>query len=329
MEYRRLGKTGLQVSVLSLGSWLTFGNQVSDDVAEELMQISYDAGINFFDNAEGYHFGQSEIVMGNILKKLGWDRTTYIISSKVYFGSRRKPVPNQIGLSRKHLVEACNEALKRFQTDYLDLYFCHRPDPSVPIAEVVRTMNTLIAQGKILYWGTSEWSAVQIMEANAIARDLGLEGPSMEQPQYNMFWREKMEKDYLHIFANAGLGTTIWSPLAGGTLTEKYAEGTPSGTRMTDLKGLDFIKSVNLADERLNKIKALNEYAKELGTTLAKLAIAWCVQNPNVSTVILGASKPEQLRETLTALDVVPLLTPSVNERLEAILQNKPQMITL
>ena len=329
MEYRRLGKTGLQVSVLSLGSWLTFGNQITDEVAEDLMQISYDAGINFFDNAEGYHFGQSELVMGKILKKVGWDRTTYIISSKVFFGSRRKPMPNQTGLSRKHLVEACHEALTRYQTDYLDLYFCHRPDPSVPIVEIVRTMNTLIAQGKILYWGTSEWSAVQIMEANAIARNLNLEGPMMEQPQYNMFWREKVEKDYLHIYPNAGLGTTIWSPLAGGTLTEKYADGIqPVDTRM-NMKGLDFIKKVNLAPERLEKISALNAFAKEIGTTLAKLAIAWCVQNPNVSTVILGASKPEQLRETLTSLDVVPLLTPSVNERLESILQNKPQIITL
>ncbi len=328
MEYRRLGKTGLQVSVLSLGSWLTFGNQVTDDVAEELMKIAYESGVNFFDNAEGYAFGQSEVVMGKALKNLGWDRTTYVVSSKVFFGSRHKPMPNQTGLSRKHIVEACHEALIRLQTDYLDLYFCHRPDPSVPIVEIVRSMNTLITQGKILYWGTSEWSAVQIMEANAIARDLHLEGPMMEQPQYNMFWREKVEKDYLHIYPSTGLGTTIWSPLAGGTLTEKYADGIPTDTRM-DMKGLDFIKKVNLAPERLDKIKALNVVAKELGTTLAKLAIAWCVQNPNVSTVILGASKPVQLRETLTSLDVVPLLTPSVNKRLEAILQNKPEIITL
>lgn len=330
MEYRRLGKTGLQVSALSLGSWLTFGNQIKDEVAEDLMRISYEAGINFFDNAEGYAFGQSELVMGKALKNLGWDRTTYIVSSKVFFGSRRKPMPNQTGLSRKHIVEACQEALTRLQTDYLDLFFCHRPDPSVPITEVVRTMNTLIAQGKILYWGTSEWSAVQIMEANAIARDLNLEGPMMEQPQYNMFWREKVEKDYLHIYPNAGLGTTIWSPLAGGTLTGKYADGIPTDdSRMNSQKGLDFIKQHNLAPERLAKITALNGLANELGTSLAKLAIAWCVQNPNVSTVILGASKPEQLKETLTSLDIVPLLTPSVNERIEGILQNKPEIITL
>jgi voltage-dependent potassium channel beta subunit len=329
MEYRNLGKTGLQVSILSLGSWLTFGNQITDDVAEYLMKIAYEAGVNFFDNAEGYAFGQSELVMGKALKNLGWDRTSYIVSSKVFFGSRRNPLPNQTGLSRKHIVEACHEALTRLQTDYLDLFFCHRPDSSVPIVEVVRTMNTLIAQGKILYWGTSEWSAVQIMEANAVARDLGLEGPAMEQPQYNMFWREKVEKDYLHIYQNTGLGTTIWSPLAGGTLTEKYADGLPDeNTRMTD-KGLDFIKEVNLAPERLEKIKQLNSLAKEIGTTLAKLAIAWCVQNPNVSTVILGARRPEQLRETLTSLEVVPLLTAEVNERIEMILKNKPQIVTL
>lgn len=329
MEYRRLGKTGLQVSVLSLGSWLTFGNQIADDVAEDLMKIAYEAGVNFFDNAEGYAFGQSETVMGKALKNLGWDRTSYIVSSKVFFGSRQEPLPNQTGLSRKHIVEACHEALNRLQTDYLDLFFCHRPDATVPMSEIVRTMNTLIAQGKILYWGTSEWSAVQIMEANAVARDLNLEGPMMEQPQYNMFWREKVERDYLHIYPDAGLGTTIWSPLAGGTLTEKYAEGLPKEeTRMTS-EGLDFIKEVNLADDRLEKIKALSNLAKIMGTTLAKLAIAWCAQNPNVSTIILGARKPEQLRETLTSLEVMPLLTSEVNEQIEAILQNKPEIITL
>ena len=246
MEYRRLGKTGLQVSVLSLGSWLTFGNQIKDEVAEELMKISYEAGINFFDNAEGYAFGQSEVVMGKALKNLGWDRTTYIVSSKVFFGSRHNPMPNQTGLSRKHIVEACHEALIRLQTDYLDLFFCHRPDPSVPIAEVVRTMNTLIAQGKILYWGTSEWSAVQIMEANAIARDLNLEGPMMEQPQYNMFWREKVEKDYLHIYPNTGLGTTIWSPLAGGaTLSTSSTVVWPAAILAAPLMRSGFKPSLN------------------------------------------------------------------------------------
>ena len=325
MEYRRLGKSGVQVSVLSLGSWLTFGQQIGDDVAGDLMAIAYDGGINFFDNAEGYAFGESEKVMGRILKKNNWDRTSYILSSKVFFGSRRHAAPNQTGLSRKHIVEACHEALMRLQTDYLDLFFCHRADPSVPMSEIVRTMNTLIAQGKILYWGTSEWSAAQIMEAHGVARELGLEGPTMEQPQYNMFWREKMERDFVHIFSTVGMGTTIWSPLAGGTLTEKYANNIPADTRM-DMKGMKWLKDIALTPERLDKVKALDALSKDLGTTLAKLAVAWCVHNPTVSTVILGASKPEQLRETLTSLDVVPLLTPSVIERLESILENKPEL---
>ncbi len=324
MEYRNLGKSGLKVSVLSLGSWLTFGHQIKDETAEELMKIAYDGGINFFDNAEGYHFGDSEIVMGKILKKMGWDRTSYIVSSKVFFGSRRGQKPNQGGLSRKHIMEACHEALQRLQVDYLDLYFCHRPDPSVPMEEIVWTMNNLITQGKILYWGTSEWSAQQIMEAHMVAKEYKLIGPTMEQPQYNMFWRYRLELEYLNIFKNIGLGTTIWSPLAGGTLTEKYANNIPSDTRM-DMKGMQWLKDIALAPERLDKVKSLNELAKEMDTTLAKLAIAWCVKNPNVSTVILGASKPEQLTETLTSLEIVPLITPSVSDRIDAILENKPE----
>ena len=324
MEYRNLGKSGLKVSVLSLGSWLTFGHQIKDETAEELMKIAYDGGINFFDNAEGYHFGDSEIVMGKILKNMGWDRTSYIVSSKVFFGSRRGQKPNQGGLSRKHIMEACHEALQRLQVDYLDLYFCHRPDPSVPMEEIVWTMNNLITQGKILYWGTSEWSAQQIMEAHMVAKEYKLIGPTMEQPQYNMFWRYRLELEYLNIFKNIGLGTTIWSPLAGGTLTEKYANNIPSDTRM-DMKGMKWLKEIALAPERLDKVKSLNELAKEMDTTLAKLAIAWCVKNPNVSTVILGASKPEQLVETLTSLEIVPLITPSVSERIDAILDNVPE----
>ena len=325
MEYRNLGKSGLKVSVLSLGSWLTFGNQISDETAEELMTIAYDGGINFFDNAEGYHFGQSEIVMGKILQKKGWDRTSYIVSSKVFFGSREDQKPNQGGLSRKHLIEACNEALQRLQVDYLDLYFCHRSDPSVPIEEIVWTMNHLIAQGKIMYWGTSEWSAQQIMEAHMVAKEYKLIGPTMEQPQYNMFWRYRVELEYLNIFKNIGLGTTIWSPLAGGTLTEKYVNNNrPSETRM-DMKDMQWLKDIALVPERLQKINALNDLANDLGTTLAKLAIAWCVKNPNVSTVILGASKPEQLTETLTSLAVVPLITPSVSEQIDKILDNTPE----
>ncbi len=322
MEYRKLGKSGVQVSALSFGSWLTFGQQIGDDVAEKLMGVAYDAGVNFFDNAETYADGKSELVMGKLLKKLNWDRTSYLVSSKAFFGSGGKK-PNQRGLSRKHLVEACNDALQRLQMDYLDFYFCHRPDPSVPMDEIVWTMHNLIQQGKILYWGTSEWSAAQYMEAHKVAREYHLIAPVMEQPQYNMFWREKMEKDYLDCFRTVGMGTTIWSPLAGGTLTPKYAAQIPADTRM-DLTGMKWLKDIALTPERLDKVLKLNKLAEEVGTNLAKLAVAWCAKNPNVSTVILGASKPEQLQETLTSLDVIPLITPSVEERIEAILDNKP-----
>jgi voltage-dependent potassium channel beta subunit len=323
MEYRKLGNSGLQVSTLSLGSWLTFGNQITDDVAERLMIMSYEAGVNFFDNAETYANGKSELVMGKLLKKLAWDRTSYIVSSKAYFG-RGGRMPNQTGLSRKHLFEACNEALQRLQVDYLDLYFCHRPDPSVPTEEIVWTMNHLIQQGKILYWGTSEWSGVQIMEAHKVAKEYKLIAPTMEQPQYNMFWRDHIEGDYLDVFRTVGLGTTVWSPLAGGTLTGKYAANIPEDTRM-DMRGMQWLKDIALTPERLDKVKKLNQLALDMGTTLAKLAIAWCGKNPNVSTVILGASKPEQLAETLTSLDVIPLITPSVTEQIEGILGNKPE----
>lgn len=323
MEYRRLGKSGVQVSVLSLGSWLTFGNQITDDVAENLMHVAYDNGVNFFDNAEGYHFGESEKVMGKILKKAKWDRTSYLVSSKVYFGSRRNTKPNQTGLSRKHLFETCNEALQRLQVDYLDLYFCHRPDPSVPMEEIVWTMNHLMTQGKILYWGTSEWSGVQIMEAHKVAKEYKLVGPTMEQPQYNMFWRQKMDLEYLDLFNTVGLGTTIWSPLCGGTLTDKYVNNIPADTRM-DMRGMKWLKDINMAPERLEKIVRLHAVAQEIGTSLAKLAIAWCVKNPNVSTVILGASKVAQLEETLQSLDVVSKITPEIEARIEDILDNKP-----
>ena len=328
MEYRRLGKSGVQVSVLSLGSWLTFGNQITDDVAEKLMHTAYDAGVNFFDNAEGYHFGESEKVMGKILKDAKWDRTSYLVSSKVFFGSRRDQKPNQGGLSRKHIFEACNEALDRLKVDYLDLFFCHRPDPSVPMEEIVWIMNHLMTQGKILYWGTSEWSAAQIMEAHKVAKEYKLVGPTMEQPQYNMFWRSKVDLEYVDIFNTVGLGTTIWSPLCGGTLTEKYVNNIPSDTRM-DMKGMKWLKDINAAPERLAKIIQLNAVALEMDTTLAKLAIAWCIKNPNVSTVILGASKVYQLEETLTALDVVPLITKGFNDKIEGILDNKPALMVM
>ncbi len=323
MEYRQLGKSGVKVSVLSLGSWLTFGNQIGDDVAENLMHTAYERGVNFFDNAEGYHFGDSERVMGKILKKTNWDRTSYLVSSKVFFGSRRDQKPNQGGLSRKHITEACHEALQRLQVDYLDLYFCHRPDPSVPMEEIVWAMNHLMTQGKILYWGTSEWSSAMIMEAHKVAKEYRLIGPTMEQPQYNLFWRNRIELEYTDVFRTVGLGTTIWSPLAGGTLTQKYVDNLPPDTRM-DMRGMGWLKGVALTPERLDCIKSLNNLAQEMGTTLAKLAIAWCAKNPNVSTVILGASKVPQLTETLDSLAVIPLITEGVSEQIEKIVNNKP-----
>ena len=323
MQYKYLGKSGLQVSVLSLGSWITFGNQISDTVAEELMVLAYDNGVNFFDNAEAYAQGKSEIVMGKILKKMQWPRSSYLIASKVFFGSGGKK-PNQTGLSRKHILEACDEALLRLQLDYLDLYFCHRPDKNTPIEETVRAMNHLIDQGKVLYWGTSEWSAQEIMAAHMVAKEMHLIGPTMEQPQYNMFSRKRMEVEYDQIFKTVGLGTTIWSPLASGTLTSKYIGKMPVNTRMS-LEDLQWLKERSLNPERLQKISSLNDLAQAMGTTLPKLAIAWCLKNPHVSTVILGASKLHQLEETLKSIDVVGMLTPEIDDQIEAILDNKPK----
>lgn len=324
MEYRRLGKSGLQVSALSFGSWLTFGNQITDKVADELMGVAYDAGVNFFDNAEGYAEGKSEIVMGKILKAQKWERDTFVVSSKVFFGAERKG-PNQMGLSRKHVIEACNAALQRLQVDYLDLFFCHRPDKNTPIEETVFAMNTLLQQGKIMYWGTSEWSASEIMEAISVAKHNHLIGPTMEQPQYNLLEREKLEKEYLHLFKNHGLGTTIWSPLASGLLSGKYTKGDTKNTRL-DLKGMDWLKDRVLAEERMKKVIDLQKLADEMNLPLAKLSLAWCLKNPNVSTVILGASKVDQLKENLTVLDVVPLLTDKVMENIDQIMGTKPEL---
>lgn len=324
MEYRRLGKSGLQVSALSFGSWLTFGNQITDKVADELMGVAYDAGVNFFDNAEGYAEGKSEIVMGKILKAQKWERDTFVVSSKVFFGAERKG-PNQMGLSRKHVIEACNAALQRLQVDYLDLYFCHRPDKNTPIEETVFAMNTLLQQGKIMYWGTSEWSASEIMEAISVAKQNHLIGPTMEQPQYNLLEREKLEKEYLHLFKNHGLGTTIWSPLASGLLSGKYTKGDTKNTRL-DLKGMDWLKDRVLAEERMKKVIELQKLADQMNLPLAKLSLAWCLKNPNVSTVILGASKVDQLKENLTVLDVVPSLTDKVMENIDQIMGTKPEL---
>ena len=326
MEYRRLGRSGLQVSVLSFGSWVSFSKQINDKVADELMGIAYDNGINFFDNAEVYALGESEKMMGRVLKKKKWDRTSFIVSSKAFWGWRGKAnKPNQTGCSRKHLIEACNEALQRLQVDYLDLYFCHRPDKKTPIEETVWAMNHLIQQGKILYWGTSEWSGVEIMEAHRVAEHYRLIGPTMEQPQYNLFEREKMEKEYLEIFKNVGLGTTIWSPLAAGLLTGKYNDGIPKGSRFA-LEGFDWLKEKWVMEEKIKKVKKLSDLATKLGVSTASLSIAWCIKNPNVSTAILGATKKAQLLDNLKALDVVTKLSPEIMEKIETILKTKPTL---
>jgi voltage-dependent potassium channel beta subunit len=324
MQYRRLGKSGLQLSVLSFGSWVSFSKQINDKVADQLMGIAYDNGINFFDNAEAYALGESEKMMGRILKKKKWDRTSYIISSKAFFGWRGKAnKPNQTGNSRKHLMEACNEALQRLGLEYLDLFYCHRPDKNTPIEETVWAMNHLMQQGKILYWGTSEWSGVEIMEAHRIAEKFKLLGPTMEQPQYNLFERHKVEVEYNEIYKNVGLGTTIWSPLASGLLSGKYNDGIPKDSRFA-LQGFDWLKDRWMVDDRLKKVKKLSEFAAKLGTTTAALSIAWCIKNPNVSTAILGATKKQQLLDNLKALEVVEKLTPEVMEKIESIMKTKP-----
>jgi len=323
MEYRRLGKSGLQLSALSFGSWITFGKQIENNTADELMSIAYDSGINFFDNAEIYAAGKSEEVMGKILQQKKWARSSYCISSKVYFGYEDKK-PNQTGLSRKHIIEGCHAALKRLQLDYIDLFYCHRPDKNTPIEETVLAMNTLIQQGKILYWGTSEWANDEIMAAFAVAKDYKIIGPTMEQPQYNLFERTKLEKDYLLLFRDYGLGTTIWSPLASGLLTGKYNDGIPTDNRL-HVQGMDWLKEQTLGQtSKIEKTKQLTALANELGTSIAKLSIAWTLKNPHVSTTILGASKKEQLTENLKALDIVPLLTDEIIDKIENILGNKP-----
>lgn len=322
-----MGRTGLELSVLSYGSWVTFAKQIDDGIGDRLMSIAYEHGVNFFDNAEVYALGESEKMMGRILKQKNWDRSSYTVSSKAFFGSRGKEnKPNQTGLSRKHLTEACHEALNRLQLDYLDLYFCHRPDRTTPIEEVVWTMNTLIQQGKILYWGTSEWTAAEIMEAHMVAKDLRLIGPAVEQPQYNLFERDKMERDYKSIFKNIGMGTTIWSPLASGLLTGKYNSGVPAGSRMA-MEGFEWLKDKTIADDRIEKVKQLAGIAAELGTNVATLSIAWCICNPDVTTAILGATKEEQLLQNLQALEVLPLLNAELIERIEAVMANKPLYI--
>lgn len=320
MNYRRLGKAGIQVSELSLGAWVTYGGQVGQDTAEKCMAAAYEAGVNFFDNAEAYAGGNAEIVMGNVVKKLGWCRDDVVISTKIFWGGQG---PNKTGLSHKHIIEGVNNSLRRLQMDYVDLVYCHRPDPNTPIEETVRAMDLVIRQGKALYWGTSEWSAAEIMRADGLARLYNLTPPTMEQPQYNMFARERMEKEYLPLFRELGYGTTIFSPLASGLLSGKYLNGIPEGSRAS-LEGFDWLKKSITAEEKVEKVRQIKNIADELGCTLAQLSLAWCLKNPNVSSVITGASRPEQVTENMKALDVVPLLTGEVMERINTILDNDP-----
>lgn len=329
MEYRHLGKSGLRVSALSLGSWVTFKNQVDVAAAKEMMAAAYDHGVNFFDNAEIYALGQSEVIMGKALKELGWQRDSYLVSSKVMWGAvpSKERWPTQWGLSRKHVIEACHQAMERLQVDYLDLYYCHRPDSSTPIEETVRAMSDLIRQGKVLYWGTSEWSAQQIMEAYSVARQYNLVPPTMEQPQYNMFHRERVEIEYSRLYSEIGLGTTVWSPLASGVLTGKYNDGIPAGSRM-DLEGYEWLKQMLESEEgqqHLEKVRHLTDIAAELDTNMARLALAWCLKNPDVSTVITGASRVSQVHDNMKALDVAEQLTDDVLAQIEEVLQNKPE----
>jgi voltage-dependent potassium channel beta subunit len=328
MEYRFLGKSGLRVSVLSFGAWVTFGNQMGLDPVLECMTAAYDAGVNFFDNAEVYAAGQAETLMGQAIQRTGWKRSDLVLSTKIYWGGEG---PNDAGLSRKHLIEGANAALKRLQTDYVDLIFCHRPDPYTPMEEIVWSMNILLQQGKAFYWGTSEWNAADIMEAHAVARREHLIPPLMEQPEYNMLHRERVEREYAPLYRQVGLGTTIWSPLASGILTGKYLDGIPEGSRMS-LKDYEWLRKRLEGEEgeRLRETtRKLAQVAQELGCSLAQLALAWCIKNPHVSTVITGATRASQVQENMASLQVVPQLTSEVMEKIETILGNKPRPETL
>ncbi|HDD55984.1 MAG TPA: voltage-dependent potassium channel subunit beta [Chloroflexi bacterium] len=325
MEYRSLGRSGLKVSTLSFGSWVTFGSQVDVDKAVKLMTTAYDAGVNFFDNAEVYSGGSAERIMGEVIKKTGWKRHDLVLSTKIFWGGEG---PNDRGLSRKHIIEGLDASLGRMGLDYVDLVYAHRPDIHTPIEETVRAFNHVINQGKAFYWGTSEWSAQQIMEAYSIARQEHLIPPLMEQPQYNMFHRERVEVEYHRLYSKIGLGTTVWSPLASGLLTGKYNNGIPKDSR-ANLAGYEWLRSRftdEKAREQIQKVIQLAEVAKELGCTTAQLALAWCTLNPHVSTVITGASKPSQVAENLKALQIAEQLTPDVVEKIEEILDNKPEL---
>lgn len=312
MNYRHLGKAGLKVSELSLGAWVTYGGQVGEDVARECMIAAWEHGVNFFDNAEAYAHGNAELVMGRVLKELGWKRESYIISTKIFWGGQG---PNDSGLSYKHIVEGTHNALRRLQLEYVDLLFAHRPDPETPIEETVRAMDLLIRQGKAFYWGTSEWSAEDILRADTIARQEHLTPPTMEQPEYNLLHRKRVEEEYAPLYDKLGYGTTIWSPLASGILTGKYNDGIPEDSRMAQ-KNMAWLKK-EITPEKIAVVRRLQHVADELATTQAQLAIAWCLKNPHVSTVITGASRAEQVHQNMAALDLVAKLTPEVMEEIE------------
>ena len=323
MEYRNLGRSGLKVSALSYGAWVTFDTQLQVEAAKACMVAAYDAGVNFFDNAEGYAGGKAETIMGEVLKQNGWRRDSYIVSSKVFFGCSDGK-PTQRGLSRKHVVEACEQAMQRLQVDYLDLYYCHRPDHETPIDETCWAMHNLIQQGKVLYWGTSEWSAQEITQAHQVARQYNLIPPLMEQPQYNLLHRHRFEQEYARLYTEYGMGTTIWSPLASGMLTGKYDAGIPDDSRLS-LPGYEWLRKALLgegSEPRREAVRQLGQVAKDLGVPLAQLALAWCLKNPHVSTVITGASRSEQVQQNMQAIEVVERLDDAIMERIAAIVQD-------
>jgi voltage-dependent potassium channel beta subunit len=324
MEYRRLGRSGLKISALSLGAWVTYGSQVGEEAALACMTAAFDAGVNFFDNAEAYASGKAEVVMGNVIRRAGWRRADLVISTKIFWGGKG---PNDRGLSRKHVIEGVDASLRRLQIDYVDLLFCHRPDPETPIEETVRAMNQVLNQGKALYWGTSEWSAEEIREAVAIARREHLMAPQMEQPQYHMFHRHRVETEYAPLYDEAGLGTTIWSPLASGLLTGKYDHGMIEGTRASH-PGMEWLQESLVGESarpRVEVVKRLKPIADALGCTRAQLAIAWCLKNPRVSSVITGATRHEQVKENLGALAVAGKLTDGVKREIDALLAGVAQ----
>ena len=317
MQYRRLGRSGLQVSVISFGSWVTFDNQLKDDTALQCMQAAWDAGCNFFDNAEAYAGGESEAIMGRVIKELGWARHTYVLSTKVYWGISGNVRNMRNTLNRKYLHHSIEGCLDRLQTDFVDLLFCHRPDPDTPIEETVWAMSDLVSRGKVLYWGTSEWSAEEIRAAWEIAERHHLHKPVMEQPQYNLLTRTRVEQEYARLYEDIGLGTTIWSPLASGLLTGKYRDGIPADSRGA-LRGYEWLADRLADQESVDKVERLRPIAEELGCTLAQLSIAWCAANPHVSTVITGASRASQVTDNFGAIDVLPMLTPDVLARIES-----------